>query len=132
MEERPPHGRVPQSQRQYWCKRSGLDRYSQVISGPGQVRPFPSSVGGGSQDSCQQKLFDLLLKPQEELDTTLPLVNLGLNSLVAIELRSWFKQVFSFAIPMLEMLGMGSLDLYARFASVSSDGKLSDWPSISS
>ena len=61
-----------------------------------------------------KKLFDLLLKPQEELNTTLPLVNLGLDSLVAIELRSWFKQVFSFAIPMLEMLGMGSLDLLGQ------------------
>ena len=113
----------------------GLNRYSQVISDPDEDQPYLLQSAEAAKifaGKIGKKLFDLLLKPQEELDTTLPLVNLGLNSLVAIELRSWFKQVFSFAIPMLEMLGMGSLDLYARFASVSSDGKLSDWPSISS
>ena len=62
-----------------------------------------------------KKLFDLLLKPQDELDTTWPLVDLGLDSLVALELRAWLKQVFSFDIPMLEMLGMGSLDILGQY-----------------
>ena len=63
-----------------------------------------------------KKLFDLLLKPQEELNTTWPLVDLGLDSLVAIELRAWWKQAFSFDITVLEMLGMGSLDALGQFA----------------
>ena len=57
-----------------------------------------------------KKLFDLLLKPHEDLNTAWTLVDLGLDSLVALELRAWWKQVFSFDISVLEMLGMGSLD----------------------
>ena len=63
-----------------------------------------------------KKLFDLLLKPQEELNTTWALVDLGLDSLVALELRAWWKQVFSFDITVLEMLGMGSLDALGQHA----------------
>jgi acyl carrier protein len=61
-----------------------------------------------------KKLLDLLLKPQEGLKTSMPLVDLGLDSLVALELRAWIKQVFSFDIPMLEMTGMGSLDILGQ------------------
>ncbi|KAI1209352.1 fatty acid synthase S-acetyltransferase [Annulohypoxylon truncatum] len=63
-----------------------------------------------------KKLFDLLLKPQEDLNTSLSLVDLGLDSLVAIELRTWWKQVFAFDISVLEMLGMGSLDALGQHA----------------
>ncbi|KAJ8122347.1 hypothetical protein ONZ43_g1436 [Nemania bipapillata] len=63
-----------------------------------------------------KKLFDLLLKPHEELNTTLPLVDLGLDSLVAIELRAWWKQMFKFNISVLEMLGMGSLEALGQHA----------------
>jgi acyl carrier protein len=61
-----------------------------------------------------KKLLDLLLKPQEGLKTSMPLVDLGLDSLVALELRAWIKQVFSFDIPMLKMTGMGSLDILGQ------------------
>ncbi|KAI0889325.1 fatty acid synthase S-acetyltransferase [Annulohypoxylon maeteangense] len=63
-----------------------------------------------------KKLFDLLLKPQEDLNTSMSLVDLGLDSLVALELRAWWKQVFSFDISVLEMLGMGSLDALGQHA----------------
>lgn len=63
-----------------------------------------------------RKLLDLLLQPQEELNTDLPLVDLGLDSLVALELRAWWKQVFSFDISVLEMLGMGSLAALGQHA----------------
>lgn len=63
-----------------------------------------------------KKLFDLLLKPYEELDMDRSLVDLGLDSLVAIEVRAWWKQVFGFDISVLDMLGAGSLRVLGQRA----------------
>jgi acyl carrier protein len=46
----------------------------------------------------------------------MPLVDLGLDSLVALELRGWIKQVFSFEMPMLKMMSMGSLEILGQHA----------------
>ncbi|KAI1764150.1 fatty acid synthase S-acetyltransferase [Hypoxylon sp. FL1150] len=66
-----------------------------------------------------RKLFDLLLKPHDNLNIALPLIDLGLDSLVAIELRSWWKQVLKLDISVLEMLGMGSLEALGQHAAKS-------------
>ena len=63
-----------------------------------------------------KRLFTLLLKPEEELDVSLSLVSLGMDSLVGIELRSWWKQAFGYDIGVLEMLGMGTLEALGRHA----------------
>ncbi|KJF61407.1 polyketide synthase [Coccidioides immitis RS] len=63
-----------------------------------------------------KKLLDLLLKPHEGLKTSLPLLDLGLDSLVALELRAWIKQVFYFDLPILEMMSIGSLDILGQYA----------------
>ena len=57
-----------------------------------------------------KRLFGLLLKDDAELNTRLALADLGLDSLVAIELRAWWKQAFGFDISVLEMLGTGNLE----------------------
>ncbi|KAJ0333846.1 hypothetical protein COL922a_010368 [Colletotrichum nupharicola] len=44
-----------------------------------------------------------------EIDAKMSLQDAGLDSLVAVEMRSWWKGVFGFDISVLEMLGMGSL-----------------------
>ncbi|KAI5868187.1 fatty acid synthase S-acetyltransferase [Durotheca rogersii] len=79
-----------------------------VLRGPEAARTLALEIG--------HKLFDLLLKPQDELNTSWSLVDLGLDSLVALELRAWWKQVFAFDISVLEMLGMGSLDALGQHA----------------
>ncbi|GKZ35553.1 hypothetical protein AbraIFM66950_006217 [Aspergillus brasiliensis] len=63
-----------------------------------------------------RKVCDFLLKPEEELQTSSSLSDLGLDSLVAIELRQWWKSVFGFDISVLEMMGMGSLDALGAHA----------------
>lgn len=69
---------------------------------------FASEIG--------KNLFILLLKPEEDLSTSLSLVDLGLDSLVGIELRTWWKQTFGFDISVLEILGMGTLEALGQHA----------------
>lgn len=57
-----------------------------------------------------KKVFNFLLKPEEHLQTSCTLAELGLDSLVAIEVRQWWKRAFGFDISVLELMGMGTLD----------------------
>lgn len=64
-----------------------------------------------------KKVFSLLLKPEEDLVTWCSLPELGMDSLVAIEVRQWWKAIFEFDISVLEMLGMGTLEALGEHAS---------------
>lgn len=55
------------------------------------------------------KLLDFLMKPPEELDLGVNLDQAGMDSLVAIEMRNWWKSAFGFDISVMKMLGMGSI-----------------------
>lgn len=44
------------------------------------------------------------------------LADMGLDSLVAIELRAWWRQVFGFNISVLEMMSMGTLQTLGQYA----------------
>jgi NAD(P)-dependent dehydrogenase (short-subunit alcohol dehydrogenase family)/aryl carrier-like protein len=63
-----------------------------------------------------KKLFSLLLKPEEELDTRLSFSALGMDSLVGIEMRAWWRRTFGFDVRVLEMLQMGTLDALGKYA----------------
>lgn len=63
-----------------------------------------------------KKLCALILKSDADLQTNVPLAELGMDSLVAIEMRSWWRQTFGFDISVLELLGMGSLEALGAYA----------------
>ncbi|KAI9713353.1 MAG: Type I Iterative PKS [Chrysothrix sp. TS-e1954] len=64
-----------------------------------------------------KKLFSLLLRPEDEdIDISINTANLGLDSLIAIELRGWWKLNLGFDITVLEMLSMGTLEALGQFA----------------
>jgi hypothetical protein len=63
-----------------------------------------------------KKLFSFLLKPEEDLNTTLSLSQLGVDSLVGVEMRSWWREVFNSDISVLELLGQGNLDSLGKHA----------------
>lgn len=63
-----------------------------------------------------KKLFTFLLKSDEDLNTTIPLSQLGMDSLVGVEMRSWWRQAFGFDISVLELLGMGNLNALGKHA----------------
>ncbi|KAL5046588.1 hypothetical protein BDW71DRAFT_207380 [Aspergillus fruticulosus] len=70
------------------------------------------------------KVLNLLSKAEDELNTSLGLADLGMDSLVAIEMRMWWKQTFQFDISVLEMMGKGSVEVLARHAA---DGMRKSW-----
>ncbi|KAH8693388.1 hypothetical protein GQ44DRAFT_695216 [Phaeosphaeriaceae sp. PMI808] len=54
-----------------------------------------------------KKLLGLVLRPvDDETDVSPSLVQLGLDSMVAVEMRAWWKQMFGLDISILEMLSM--------------------------
>ena len=61
-------------------------------------------------------LMNLLLRPDDDLDITVPVQQLGLDSLVGIELRNWWRQTFGFEISVLQLLGFGTLEELGRQA----------------
>ncbi len=63
-----------------------------------------------------KKLFSFLLKPEEDLRTTSSLSDPRHGFPRAIEMRSWWRNVFQFDISTLEMLGKGSLDALGEHA----------------
>ncbi|KZZ87545.1 polyketide synthase [Moelleriella libera RCEF 2490] len=63
-----------------------------------------------------KKLFEFLLKSAEDVNTSVPLSQLGMDSLVGVEMRSWWRQAFGFDISVLELLGMGTLGELGRHA----------------
>jgi aryl carrier-like protein len=59
-----------------------------------------------------KQLMMLLMKPVDddtEIDVNSTLQEIGFDSLVAVEMRSWWKSSFGTDISVLEMLGVGSL-----------------------
>ena len=63
-----------------------------------------------------KKLFALVLRSEEEIQTSVSLAGLGMDSLVAIEMRSWWKSTFGFNISMLGLLGMANVEASAADA----------------
>ncbi|KAJ5496618.1 hypothetical protein N7463_008605 [Penicillium fimorum] len=63
-----------------------------------------------------KKLFALLLVGDKEVEITMSTADMGLDSLVAIELRGWWKLNFGFDLSTLEMLSMGTLEALGKRA----------------
>jgi NAD(P)-dependent dehydrogenase (short-subunit alcohol dehydrogenase family) len=62
------------------------------------------------------RLYSFMLLPEEELDVTKPLSAIGVDSLVAIEIRNWWRQNLGFEVSVLEILNAGSLEHLGKLA----------------
>lgn len=55
-------------------------------------------------------ISDFLMKDDEPIDISLSLSDVGVDSLVAIEIRTWWKQNLGTEVSVLELLGGGSVE----------------------
>ena len=62
------------------------------------------------------KIYSVILKEAEDLDVDRTLSAIGVDSLVAIELRKWWKQAFGLEISVLEMMGLGTIKELGKVA----------------
>ena len=65
------------------------------------------------------RLYGFMLHPEEELDVQQSLQSLGVDSLVAIEIRNWLRHTLGLDISVLEIMNAGSI---AQLGKVASEG----------
>jgi aryl carrier-like protein len=56
-----------------------------------------------------KKLLHFQLRSEEDVDITCSLKTLGMDSLIAIEMRNWWRQTLDFDITILELLGAATM-----------------------
>ncbi|KFZ19179.1 hypothetical protein V501_00783 [Pseudogymnoascus sp. VKM F-4519 (FW-2642)] len=61
-------------------------------------------------------LCSYVLQPQEDLDVTTSLSSLGIDSLVSIEFRNWFRRTLSVDISSLEIVSAGTIEHLGKMA----------------
>ncbi|KAL3473204.1 beta-ketoacyl synthase [Aspergillus californicus] len=69
-------------------------------------------------------LFNFMLRDHSELDYDVPLPNLGVDSLLAIELRNWFRLKVTLDVTVLEIVRSGSLRKLGQMAANNLAAKL--------
>lgn len=89
---------------------------TKILSEKTSIEFLAREIGG--------KVYDFMLKPGEEVDISLSLAQMGLDSLMATELRRWFRQVLGLQVSVLEIMGSGSLNQLAETVAGSLKAKL--------
>ncbi|KAK3328126.1 polyketide synthase [Cercophora scortea] len=62
------------------------------------------------------RLCNFMFRPEEELDVSMSLTALGVDSLVAIEIRNWWHQTFGIDIGVLEIMSAASIAVLGKTA----------------
>lgn len=62
------------------------------------------------------KIYDLMLLAPEELDTSANLADIGVDSLIVMEILNWWKTTFKFSVSTLEFLSCTSINGVGRLA----------------
>ncbi|KAG9235335.1 hypothetical protein BJ875DRAFT_542228 [Amylocarpus encephaloides] len=93
----------------------GLREFLATVSSNPEMLSEPASVSLLAQE-IGATLFSFLMRPIEELGITQPLSAVGVDSLVAIELRNWSRQRLGVELSVLEILGAASIEKLGQAA----------------
>lgn len=72
-----------------------------VLRSEATTNLFVSEIGS--------KIYEYLLKPSEMIDPHVALPQMGLDSLLSVELSRWFKSAFGIRLSVIEIVGSGTL-----------------------
>ncbi|KAJ6441489.1 56kDa selenium binding protein (SBP56) [Purpureocillium lavendulum] len=62
------------------------------------------------------RLYAFMFRPEEDLDVNQSLTALGIDSLVAIEIRNWWRQTFGLELSVLEIMSASSIRALGKLA----------------
>lgn len=62
------------------------------------------------------RLYSFMLKSEDDIDVTQSLSALGVDSLVAIEIRNWWRQSLGLELSVLELMNLGSIEQLGKNA----------------
>ncbi|OAK94597.1 KR domain-containing protein [Phaeosphaeriaceae sp. SRC1lsM3a] len=79
-----------------------LDKHPSLLSELSSKNLLAMEIG--------KKIFRFIMRDEAELDPSLKLTDLRLDSLMAIELRRWYKQLLGIEVSVLEILGSGTIE----------------------
>ncbi|KAE8333350.1 fatty acid synthase S-acetyltransferase [Aspergillus sergii] len=68
------------------------------------------------RDELGRKIVSFLFRADEEIDTAKSLVDMGIDSLVVIEIRNWWCQTLGLEISVMEFMNAGNIDGLAHIA----------------
>jgi len=80
---------------------SSLSQDIEILAQPESLALLAREVGN--------KVSSIMLKPEGAVDLNVSLAQMGLDSLMATELRRWFRQMFGLQVSTLDIMGSGSL-----------------------
>ena len=86
----------------------GLKQFLRDCQGNPALLDLPESVTLLAKETGIT-LFGFMMRSEEDLDLSVPLGSLGVDSLVSIELRNWFRQKVGVEFTVLEVVNSGSL-----------------------
>jgi hypothetical protein len=101
-----------------------IESRDESVSGPttdGGLKEFLSSCGATPEilgdeatalflaHEIGTTLFNFMMRSDEEPDITIPLASAGVDSLVSIELRNWFRQKVGVPFTVVEIVGASSI-----------------------
>ncbi|UNI16442.1 putative PKS/NRPS-like protein biosynthetic cluster [Purpureocillium takamizusanense] len=107
---------------------SSADDTTAATSGSQDLAMFVSKVADQphliEQEETQEfltrqigaRLYAFMFQPEEDLDVNLSLTALGIDSLVAIEIRNWWRQTFGLELSVLEIMSASSIKALGKLA----------------